>query len=181
MEGLELFLVGLGLSMDAFTASICQGVGLREMRKGWVIAGTFGGFQALMPLLGWLLGAHFAQRFQQVSHVLAFFLLGMIGCGMIWEALQKEEIEPAEWQRGLLPLAVATSLDALAAGVSFAVLEVPILFAITVIGSVTFVVSFLGVWIGRLFGMHWQRWAELFGGGLLILLGGKILLGGGIA
>lgn len=180
---LALFLTGVGLSMDAFAAAICQG--LRMPRLNWwnafVIALFFGGFQALMPALGWLLGSQFAAGIRNVDHWVAFVLLGVIGINMIREALGGEEEEAGAAQgalnlRQLLVLAVATSIDALAVGVTFAFLEVHILPAVTLIGCTTFCLSLLGVWVGNYFGARYKRRAELSGGLILLFLGIHILL-----
>ena len=181
MSILELFLIGVGLSMDAFAVAVCQGLG--SDRLNWRQAGTvalfFGGFQALMPLLGWLLGSRFAAYIQEMDHWAAFLLLGLIGGNMVREALGPEEecACAAETDlRQLLGMAVATSIDALAVGVTFAFLEVPILPAAGLIGATTFCLSLVGVAVGCWFGARYKRRAELCGGIVLILLGTKILL-----
>ena len=168
MGFLELLLIGVGLSMDAFAVAVCQGLCMPKLnlRYAAVIALFFGGFQALMPYAGWL----------------AFFLLAFIGGKMVWESLKGEAEETAcavsvtlDYKQ-LLLMAVATSIDALAVGVTFAFLNVDILPAVTVIGCTTFVISLAGVVIGTFFGARLQCWAEIAGGVILILLGGKILL-----
>jgi len=186
MSFLELFLIGVGLSMDAFAVSICRGLAMPKLnwRHAAVIGLFFGGFQALMPLAGWLLGSTFAGYIQNVDHWIAFLLLALIGGNMIREALsEKEECGdeacPAEDRmdyRQLLLMAVATSIDALAVGVTFAFLEVSILPAITVIGITTFCISVVGVIVGNFFGTRWRKKAEITGGVILILLGLKILI-----
>lgn len=184
MGFLELFFIGVGLSMDAFAVAVCQGLCMQRLRLRYacVIALFFGGFQALMPFVGWLLGAQFAGSIQSLDHWIAFVLLAFIGGKMVWEALspQEEEQSCAVSEkldyRQLLLMAVATSIDALAVGVTFAFLNVPILPAITIIGCTTFCISLAGVAIGVLFGGKLQRWAELAGGVILVLLGCKILL-----
>lgn len=184
MGFLELLLIGVGLSMDAFAVAVCQGLCMPKLnlRHAAVIALFFGGFQALMPLAGWLLGAQFAGYIQDLDHWLAFLLLAFIGGKMIWEAFSEEQEEAAcavnvalDYKQ-LLGMAVATSIDALAVGVTFAFLDVQILPAVTIIGCTTFCISLAGVVIGTFFGARFQRWAELAGGVILILLGGKILL-----
>ena len=182
---LELFLIGVGLSMDAFAVAICQG--LQMQRFNWknaaVIALFFGGFQALMPLTGWLLGSQFAGYIQSIDHWVTFVLLGLIGGNMIREALSPEEEEESVCASGavldyrqLFLMAIATSIDALAVGVTFAFLEVAILSAIVIIGCTTFCLSFSGVAVGNFFGARYKKRAELTGGVILVLLGVKILL-----
>ena len=182
---LELFLIGVGLSMDAFAVAICQG--LQMQRFNWknaaVIALFFGGFQALMPLTGWLLGSQFAGYIQSIDHWVTFVLLGLIGGNMIREALSSEEEEESVCASGavldyrqLFLMAIATSIDALAVGVTFAFLEVAILSAIVIIGCTTFCLSFSGVAVGNFFGARYKKRAELTGGVILVLLGAKILL-----
>ena len=175
MGFLELLLIGVGLSMDAFAGAVCQGLCMPKLnlRYAAVIALFFGGFQALMPYAGWLLGAQFAGYIQHLDHWLAFFLLAFIGGKMVWESLKGEAEETAcavsvtlDYKQ-LLLMAVATSIDALAVGVTFAFLNVDILPA---------VISLAGVVIGTFFGARLQCWAEIAGGVILILLGGKILL-----
>lgn len=180
MTLLDLFFVAVGLSMDAFAVAICKGLALRRVRPGhMVLVGLwFGGFQALMPLLGYLVGVQFAEAIAAVDHWVAFGLLVLIGGNMIREALGKEEDEAdasLSWKK-MLPLAVATSIDALAVGVSFAFLQVEIVPAVSFIGAVTFVLSAVGVKVGSLFGARYKRRAELAGGIILIVLGVRILL-----
>lgn len=184
MGFLELLLIGVGLSMDAFAVAVCQGLCMPKLnlRHAAVIALFFGGFQALMPLAGWLLGAQFAGYIQHLDHWLAFVLLAFIGGKMLWES-RSVETESASCAvavtldyRQLLGMAVATSIDALAVGVTFAFLEVEILPAVTVIGCTTFCLSLVGVAVGAFFGARFQRWAEMAGGLILILLGARILL-----
>lgn len=180
----ELFLIGIGLSMDAFAVAVCQGFCMRKLHWGraFVVALFFGGFQALMPFLGWLLGFRFAGYIQNVDHWVAFALLAVIGGNMIRESFAKEEAETAcAVETGvdlgrLTVLAVATSIDALAVGVTFAFLNVRITPAMVIIGSVTFLLSLAGVAVGNYFGARYKRRAELTGGVLLILLGARILL-----
>lgn len=181
----EIFLIGIGLSMDAFAVAICQGLSMKRLnwRHSAVIALFFGGFQAMMPLLGWFLGSQFAGYIQQFDHWVAFILLGIIGFNMMREALSGDDEEEEDCACGdrldlkrLLLLAVATSIDALAVGVTFAFLAVPIFSAIGVIGCTTFVLSLVGVAVGNYFGARFKKQAELSGGIILILLGTKILL-----
>lgn len=181
---LELFLTGVGLSMDAFAVAVCQGLCMPKLnwRHAGIIALFFGGFQALMPFAGWLLGSQFAAYIQSFDHWVAFVLLGFIGGNMVREALAPEEEEVSCAvstkldYRKLFLMAVATSIDALAMGVMFALLEVSILPAITVIGCTTFCLSLAGVAVGNFFGIRYKKRAELSGGIILILLGAKILL-----
>ena len=176
---LELFLIGIGLSMDTFAVAVCKGLGMRRINKGQavVIALFFGGFQALMPLLGWGLGRQFEAYITSFDHWIAFLLLAYIGGKMVWEALRGEEsVSTCFSIRELFLLAVATSIDALAVGITFAFLKVEILSAIAIIGCTTFVLSLGGVVIGNRFGSRYQQRAEITGGVILILIGLKILL-----
>ena len=177
----ELFLLAVGLSMDAFAVSVCKGLALRRIRvRDALICGAwFGGFQALMPLLGYYLGRLFAGFIASVDHWVAFVLLAIIGGNMIREALSKEEDAPADASLGvrtMLLMAIATSIDALAVGVTFAFLNVKIVPAVSLIGATTFLLSALGVKAGAAFGAKYEKKAELLGGVVLVLLGGKILL-----
>ena len=177
----ELFVIAVGLSMDAFAVSVCKGLSAGRVRLGHALtAGIwFGGFQALMPFLGWLLGSRFQSFISNVDHWIAFLLLGLIGTSMIREALGggEEEKQNDDFSfRVMLSLAVATSIDALAVGVSFAFLQTPILKAVAVIGLTTFCFGVAGVKIGHLFGAKYETKAELVGGVILILIGSKILL-----
>ena len=175
----ELFLVGVGLSMDAFAVAICRGLSMKklEWKQALLVAVFFGGFQALMPTIGWVLGKQFEQYIVSVDHWIAFILLAYIGGKMIWDAFHEEEAQPADFRVGeLLIMAVATSIDALAVGVSFAFLSVNIGAAVSFIGVITFVLSMVGVKVGSLFGAKYKSKAELAGGVILILMGLKILL-----
>lgn len=185
MTLLEIFLVGVGLSMDAFAVAICKGLAMpRVNRKRTLLIGLyFGLFQAVMPLTGWLLGSQFARRVTKMAPWIAFVLLAWIGGSMIRESLSKKEeeekAEPAELRhRELLMLAIATSIDALAVGVSFSMVEltVPIYAAAALIGCTTFAISVAGVFVGNLFGARYKNRAEFVGGAILILIGLKILL-----
>ena len=179
MHLLELFAIAVGLSMDAFAVYVCKGLSLRSYRPGRsLLAGLyFGGFQALMPLLGWLLGVRFQQVIVRVDHWIAFVLLVLIGANMLREARQEgESLDEAMGPRAMLPLAVATSIDALAVGVTFAFLQVDIVPAVGFIGVTTFVLSAVGVWIGSAFGARWRERAQQAGGLILILMGAKILI-----
>ncbi|MBR4157321.1 MAG: manganese efflux pump [Oscillospiraceae bacterium] len=180
MSLLELILLSIGLAMDAFAVSICKGLALRNGRwKHAAVVGLwFGGFQALMPLIGYLLGSRFAEAITAFDHWIAFGLLLLIGAGMIRESFSKEEEKTGDSLafRTMLLLAVATSIDALAVGVTFAFLSVRIIPAICMIGCITFVLSALGVRLGAVFGMKYKSRAEIAGGIILILIGIKILL-----
>ena len=178
MSLLELFAIAVGLSMDAFAVSVCKGLSLRRYGPGRSLtAGIyFGGFQALMPLIGWALGVRFQQAIANVDHWIAFGLLTLIGINRLREARQEDDsLDEAMGPAAMLPLAVATSIDALAVGVTFAFLQVSILPAVSFIGVTTFVLSALGVWVGSAFGARWRERAEQAGGIILILMGIKIL------
>ncbi len=180
----ELFILAVGLSMDAFAVSVCKGLSLGKIKfRHMAAAGLwFGGFQALMPLIGYILGTQFADMVTQFAHWIAFTLLLFIGGNMIKESFSDGEDEidsDASMSPGsMFILAIATSIDALAVGVTFAFLKTAILPAVSFIGGVTFVFSALGVKIGSVFGMKYKSKAELCGGVILILLGIKILLEG---
>ena len=181
----ELFVLAIGLSMDAFAVSICKGLSLGKISwKHMCIAGAwFGGFQALMPFIGWMLGSQFADRIQQYDHWIAFILLVLIGGNMIREALSGDEEDAAQAEtdlrldhKKLFLMAIATSIDALAIGVTFAFLETAILPAIGIIGCTTFCISVAGVAVGCWFGARYKKRAEITGGAILVLLGVRILL-----
>ncbi len=180
MSIIELFILAVGLSMDAFAVSICKGLSVRTLKaRHCAVAGAwFGGFQALMPLVGWALGRQFESFIKSIDHWIAFALLGIIGANMIREALKKEEetLNDSFSVKVMLPLAVATSIDALAVGVTFAFLSVSIVPAILLIGVTTFALSAAGVKIGNVFGAKYKSKAEFAGGVILILLGVKILI-----
>lgn len=182
MNFLELLFIAIGLSMDAFAVAVCKGLSIRKVgRRQVLIVGLyFGSFQALMPLVGYFVGALFADMITAVDHWIAFFLLGIIGVNMIREGLAKNEDENLSASdlsaKAMLPLAIATSIDALAVGVSFAFLKVQILPAVGFIGIITLILSMAGVKIGNLFGTRLKAKAELAGGLILILMGIKILL-----
>lgn len=175
----ELMVIAVGLSMDAFAVSVCKGLSVRKLQiRHALLAGLyFGGFQFLMPVLGWLLGYRFEALITSVDHWIAFGLLGVIGVNMIRESFSDaEKLDDDFAFRAMLPLAVATSIDALAVGVTFAFLAVRILPAALLIGLTTFVLSALGIKIGHVFGLCWKAWAERIGGIILVLMGVKILL-----
>ena len=176
----ELFLIAVGLSMDAFAVSVCKGLALRKVnvRQMALVGLWFGGFQALMPLIGYFVGVQFRDQITFIDHWIAFGLLAVIGGNMIREALSGEE-ECADASlsiKAMFPMAVATSIDALAVGVSFAFLSVNIWAAVSFIGAITFVLCMSGVKVGSRFGSKYKSKAELVGGAILILMGLKILL-----
>lgn len=176
----ELLIIAIGLSMDAFAVSICKGLSMKKMNwKNAIIVGFyFGFFQAGMPLIGYFLGIQFRGMIQNIDHWVAFILLSLIGINMIKEALSKSEEEACALfdVRTMLVLALATSIDALAVGVTFAFLNVNIVPAVSLIGTTTFTLSILGIKIGNVFGVKYKSKSELVGGIILILMGIKILL-----
>ena len=186
----ELMLMGVGLAMDAFAVSICKGLAMRKVNKKqcFVIALFFGGFQALMPFWGWLLGSQFADKISAVDHWIAFVLLAFIGGKMLLESIRQKKEEPSEETavcpnkvdfRELFLLAVATSIDALAVGVTFSIMpDVNIFLSILLIGSITFLFALAGVKIGNLFGDRFEKQAGILGGCILLAIGVKILLEG---
>lgn len=183
MGFVEIFLIGVGLSMDAFAVSICKGLGMKKINFKYavVLALFFGGFQALMPLIGWALGWQFKELITPIDHWIAFGLLAIIGGKMLWDAFHEDDDEEVEevGERYNIPeifmLAIATSIDALAVGVTFAFLQVNIIFAITVIGVTTFLLSLCGVMVGNRFGSKYEKASTIVGGVVLILIGLKIL------
>lgn len=189
---IEIFLTGVGLSMDAFAVSVCRGL---QMRRGvnWrhllVIAAFFGGFQALMPAVGYLLGSQFKDYIVAIDHWIAFGLLAIIGGKMLYDAIcdireqkngcpccEEQENEERLNVRQIALMAVATSIDALAVGITFAFLEVNVLIAIAIIGITTFALCTIGVLVGHKFGAKFKDKASIAGGVVLILIGTKILL-----
>ena len=173
MSFVELLLFGIGLSMDAFAVSICKGLSVRKLRpKHAITVGLwFGGFQALMPLIGYLLGKQFEWLITSIDHWIAFILLALIGANMIREAFgEEEQLDDSFSVKTMLPLAVAT------VGGSFACIDVDIVPAIAIIGTTTFILSAIGIKIGNVFGAKYKSKAEFLGGAVLILLGLKILL-----
>ena len=177
---LELFLVAVGLSVDAFAVAVCKGLALRKVnwRQMALVGLWFGGFQALMPLLGYFVGVQFKDQITFIDHWIAFALLAVIGGNMVRESFSKEEECPdaSLSVKAMLTMAIATSIDALAVGVGFAFLDVNIGAAVSFIGVITFLLSMVGVKVGSLFGAKYKSKAELAGGVILILLGLKILL-----
>ena len=176
----DMLVLAVGLSMDAFAVSICKGLSIQrlKLRHAVIVGAWFGAFQALMPAIGYLLGSAFADMIVSVDHWIAFVLLAFIGGNMIREALGKDEedCDPSLAPMAMLLLAVATSIDALAVGVTFAFLRVDVLPAVSLIGLCTFTISAVGVKIGNVFGARFKAKAELLGGVVLVLIGVKILL-----
>lgn len=181
----ELSLIAIGLSMDAFAVSVCKGLCMKrlEVRQAVVIALFFGGFQAFMPLAGWALGTQFERYITPVDHWIAFVLLGGIGGKMLWDAFHEDDLEGVACRadgnlemRELVMLAIATSIDALAVGITFAFLCVDIVVSVGLIGVITFALSLLGVAVGHRFGARYEKPATIAGAVVLILMGLKILL-----
>ena len=180
----EFLMLGVGLAMDAFAVSICKGLAMRKVNKkqAVIIALFFGGFQAIMPVIGWLLCKGFQTYIEAFDHWIAFALLAFIGVKMIIETLREkeddvviEEMDPPLDMKEMLMLAIATSIDALAVGISLAALDRPIVESAAIIGVVTFGISIIGVYIGKFFGNRYKKRAELTGGIILVLIGVKIL------
>jgi len=179
MSLLDIIVIGIGLSMDAFAVSLCKGISLKKMKRmGALLARlSFGGFQALMPTIGYLLGSRFYRQIEKYDHWIAFVLLLLIGINMIRESFGEEEKRDADFSwKSMVPLAVATSIDALAVGVSFGLMAVTIAFAAAVIGCTTFLFGIAGVWIGHQFGTRFRASLERIGGIMLILIGARILI-----
>lgn len=179
----ELFLIAVGLSMDAFAVSVCKGLSLCRVKgKHMLIAGAwFGGFQALMPVIGYFFGSFFTEFITSWSHWIAFALLAVIGGNMIKESREKDcacDLDASMNVKTMLLLAIATSIDAMAVGVSFAFMQVNIFWAVLFIGVTTFSLSAVGVKVGSIFGTRYKSKAELAGGLVLIAIGLKILLEG---
>lgn len=177
----DLIVIAVGLSMDAFAVSVCKGLSVQRIKPKHVltVGAYFGGFQALMPLIGYLLGKQFESMITNIDHWIAFVLLGIIGGNMIREALNDcdcEEVNDSFSFKTMFPLAIATSIDALAIGVTFAFLRVNIIQAILLIGITTFGLSAVGLKIGNVFGTKYKSKAEIAGGVILVLLGIKILI-----
>lgn len=182
MGTVELLLVAVGLAMDAFAVSVCKGLGMRTVnhKVALVLALLFGGFQALMPVVGWLLGTQFLEIIAPVDHWIAFGLLGFIGGKMVFDALRGDDEDPGTVDRVNLPeflmLAVATSIDALAVGISLAALKVSIAGPAAVIGVTTFALSLVGVMVGNRFGSRYHARAQIAGGVVLVLIGLKVFV-----
>ena len=175
----ELIIIAIGLSMDAFAVAVCKGLAVKkvEYKHSAIVGAYFGGFQALMPLIGFLVGMQFQEMITAIDHWISFILLLIIGGNMIKESRGKdEELDDSFSFKAMFPLAVATSIDALAIGVTFAFLKVNIVWAISLIGVITFILSGIGVKVGNNFGIKYKSKAEMLGGIVLILLGTKILI-----
>ena len=177
---IELVLVSMGLGMDAFAVSVCKGISMKKMnwKKACIIGLYFGGFQALMPVIGFFLGVAFENIITNVDHWIAFILLGIVGLKMIKDSFNKknENYNDDISFKTMIILAIATSIDALAVGITFAFLKVNLIISISLIGVITFILSFIGSKLGNKFGNRYEKKAELLGGIILILLGLKILL-----
>lgn len=186
MDLITLLLIAVGVSMDAFSVAICKGLAMRKASMGncAIVGLWFGGFQALMPIIGYFAGIHFREAIESLDHWIVFALLALIGTNMIREALGDDQQETTSCgcdketisARRMFPLAIATSIDALAVGVSLAVLSVDIWSSALCIGLTTFIFSFTGVRVGAIFGTRYKSKAEMLGGAILILIGLKILL-----
>ncbi len=180
MEIIELLLIAIGLAMDAFAVSICKGLAMKRMnwKKAVIVGIYFGVFQALMPVIGYFLGTTFENLVTKIDHWIAFILLVLIGGKMIKEAFDNnaEGYSDSVNFKTMLVLAIATSIDALAVGITFAFLQTNIVLAVILIGIVTFILSIVGVKIGNQFGIKYEKRAEIIGGIILILIGIKILL-----
>ncbi|WP_395639039.1 manganese efflux pump MntP family protein [Pseudolysinimonas sp.] len=177
----SLFLIALGVSADAFAVALGKGLHMRRVnyRHAAIIAVTFAGFQVVMPLIGWFVGTQFHQFITEIDHWVAFALLALIGGKMLWDAIRDGDDDGVDDDRlrvrQLLLLALATSIDALAVGISFAFLDVSIVEALVVIGVTTLVLTFAGVLVGHRAGLRFRGPAEIVGGAILILIGTKIL------
>ena len=178
MNIVDILVIGAGLSMDAFAVSVCKGLAMKKMdiKKALVCSLYFGVFQALMPLIGFLLGSGFKNVVSSIDHWIAFVLLGIIGINMIKEAKSCDVVNDSMDVKTMFTLAVATSIDALAIGVTFAFLKVSIIPAVSIIGLITFVCCFIGDKLGSVFGEKLKSKAEIMGGVMLILIGTKILI-----
>ena len=182
MGAIEILLISIGLAMDAFAVSVCKGLAMKKMswKKAIIIGLYFGIFQAVMPVIGYFLGTTFERFITNVDHWIAFILLGIIGGKMLIDGIKAEDDEETgEFKldlKELFLLAIATSIDALAVGITFAFLNYPIVECMSIIGCTTFIISFIGVYIGRVFGSKYEHKAEIAGGIILIVIGLKILL-----
>ena len=185
MSILELILLGVGLAMDAFAVAICKGLSMSKvnLKQCFLIALFFGGFQALMPVLGWALASTFAEKIKNVDHWIAFLLLAYVGISMIADAIKErgesvsvEEMDLPLDMKELFLLAIATSIDAMAAGITLSFFEVSIALAAAIIGGVTFMISGAGVFVGNIFGEKYKSKAQILGGVILVVLGLRILI-----
>ena len=176
----ELFIIAVGLSMDACAVAICKGLSVKKatLKQALIVGAYFGGFQGLMPAIGYVLGSQFQTLIVSIDHWIAFVLLGLIGGNMIRESRESscDVMDNSFTFKAMLPLAVATSIDALAMGVTFAFLQVNIVAAVLFIGAITFTLSAIGTKVGNVFGAKFKSKAELLGGVVLVLMGTKILL-----
>ena len=182
MGAIEILLISIGLAMDAFAVSVCKGLAMKKMnwKKAAIIGLYFGIFQAVMPVIGYFLGTTFERFITNVDHWIAFILLSIIGGKMLIDGIKAEDDEETgEFKldlKELFLLAIATSIDALAVGITFAFLNYPIVECMSIIGCTTFIISFIGVYIGKIFGSKYEHKAEIAGGIILIVIGLKILL-----
>lgn len=180
MSLVEIILIGFGLGMDSFAVAVCKGLAMKKMdwNKSVIIGIYFGIFQAIMPIIGYLLGIKFQSCIVSIDHWIAFILLGSIGVNMLKEVKsnQHNNFDDCVDIKTMIILAIATSIDALAVGITFAFLQVNIAIAVMVIGIIAFLLSNVGVLIGNLFGNRHEKYAEIFGGSILILIGVKILI-----
>lgn len=180
MKVIEIILIGLALGMDAFAIAVCKGLSMKKMnwKKAVIIGIYFGGFQAVMPVIGYLLGRRFESIVVSIDHWIAFILLSFIGIKMIREAFKKEDEKSNESVdfKTMISLAIATSIDALAVGITFSFLHVDMISAAGIVGIIAFLLSMIGVKIGNIFGHKYKKRAEIFGGVILILIGIKVLL-----
>lgn len=180
MSSIEILLIGIGLSMDAFAVSVCKGLSVKKLSiKNILLCGVwFGGFQALMPFIGYCLGSAFSGLVGSIDHWIAFILLAFIGINMIRESFEEEKQNDDFSWKTMLMLAIATAIDALAVGVTFSFESINIFMAISIIGLTTFIIASAGVYIGHIFGNKYQQKAQITGGIILILIGIKILIEG---
>ena len=180
MNNLEIFLIGVGLAMDAFAVAVCKGLSMKQIKinKSIIVGGYFGIFQGLMPIIGYILGVSFQEIITKVDHWISFILLAVIGINMIKDSFSKEteNLNDRTNFKTMLPLSIATSIDALAIGITFAFLKVNIIIAALIITITTFLISIIGVIIGNKVGNKFEKKAEFFGGIILLIIGIKILL-----
>lgn len=179
MSFIEILFISIGLAMDAFAVSVCKGLSTKklELKHSLICGGYFGFFQGFMPFVGYILGVQFKDKIESIDHWIAFILLLLIGINMIKESFDNDEdCDPDFSLKAMIPLAIATSIDALAIGVTFAFFNVNIIYAIVIIGITTFIISMVGVKIGHIFGSKYKSKAEIVGGMILIIMGTKILL-----
>ena len=180
MKNFELLLISIALAMDAFSVSICKGLTMKYKvkRNSFILATSFSIFQMIMPLIGYLLGNSLSSKLIEFNHIIAFILLSIIGINMIKESYKEEDINIGLNIKELFLLSIATSIDAMAVGITFSFFNVNLIVAILMIGVTAFILSLIGVNLGRLIGKNFQQKAEIIGGIVLILIGIKILLEG---